>query len=231
MNFPVSLCRMFALFLGATLLVAIHIGCDGRSLSSSTARELLQPRIAREYGLVVPKNAEFTWRPPPRYDSILLAESVGLVSAAHTTAMVQYYGMERRTIRKPDMGDKFTVSLTEKGKASEYWDGQGTSSEFFFLTAANTVDEILDITQDPEGQYLVLFSFVQNQTTLGKEIAAAAKASGQSWAVDGARYRGKATIVYDGFLKLHVLKKLYRSPWEREEWGESSWLEPNRTDG
>jgi len=204
------------------LVFSLSLGsCGNSDLSKGKAKDIINEHFRDYYDLVVPKKAEFSFEAPRGYKNILIAHKLGLVNSKQVSAILGQYGMGH-SIEKPSMGDSFLISLSEKGNFAPHL--EDIHGNICFLTSQNNIEDILELTKGQDNQYTVLFSFTEKYTDFGKEAMLVAQQVNSKWTDDNSKFRGKATIVYDSFLKKYVLKNLLRSHWEKEQWGPSAWV-------
>jgi outer membrane lipoprotein-sorting protein len=201
------------------LMIAL-CSCGDAGLSKGKAKDIIVEHFKDYYDLVVPTKAEFTFEVPGGYKNILIAQKLGLINAKQVSAMLGQYGMGH-SIEKPSMGDTFSITLSEKGNSVPHV--EDVHGNICFLTSENKIDDILECTKGQDNQYTVLFSFTEKYTDSGKEGFLASKELNSPWSDDNSKFRGKATMAYDSFLKKYVLKNLVRSKWEKEQWRPSKW--------
>lgn len=101
------------------------------------------------------------------------------------------------------------VSLTEQGLETHHISHEENINLIGFIVGNREIIEIININIDNNTVY---FSYAFKPNELGIAIG-----------FEESKYRGKAKIVYDPFLKNHVFKGMMWSPWEREEWQPTNW--------
>lgn len=202
------------------VLVTLLCSCGDSGLSKGKAKDIIEEHFKDYYDLIVPKKAEFTFEAPRGYKNILIAQRLGIINAKQISAILGQYGMGH-SIEKPSMGDTFSITLSEKGNAVPHM--EDVHGNIGFLTSQNKIDDILELTKGQENQFSVLFAFTEKYTDFGKEVFLASKQVQSPWTDDNSKFRGKATIAYDSFLKKYVLKNLVRSNWEKEQWRPGKW--------
>lgn len=191
--------------------------CGDSGLSKEQAKEIIDASFRDNYDLSVPDSILIELGKIFGYQGILSAAKLGVVTTKQVDSVIGQFGA-RTSIEKPNVGDKFTITVTEKGKAVPHLnDVYGNTC---FLTSHSNIIEILEISKSQDNRYTVLFSFSSKYTDFGKSVALAAKELNPPWAWsdDNTRFRGKATIVYDAFLNKFVLTDLIHSDWDKEAW-------------
>lgn len=191
-------------WLGISVLLLLA-SCGGSDLSKSKAKEILEQHIGKCYGLAVPANVAFTSPQNIRFRHVKLARALELVDTTQTEGA-----------SGPQLSDYYDVTLTEKGGSYPHFEDSRKNT--MFLVAENKIDEIVDIKKNREKQFTVLFSYTQSYSDLGKEIAAEMQQYDLSWIEDNSRLRGRATLVYDSYLKHYVVQSMVWSEWEKENW-------------
>jgi hypothetical protein len=209
----------FLVYLGF-LFVALLCSCAESGLSKGKSKDVIEEHFKDYYDLFVPKKAEFTFEAPPSYKAILTARKMGLINANKVSSTALFFG-KGCTIEKPCMGDTFAITITDKGNSIPHLEDK--YGNVHFLTSQNKINNILEVTKDQDNQFTVLFSFIEKYNDLGKEVVLVGKQFNFYWTEDNSKFRGKATIVYDSFLKKYVLRNLVRSPWEKENWYPAKW--------
>jgi len=204
--------------------------CNGSPVSKQEAKVLISTHFTKQYGLGIPRAIEIdgaSFFNNQEFENLLyqprLALATGLITAYKTS--VPLFGAEKTakilTIGQMDFNDRrLDFSLTRKATEDLYWKDDNS---FWFITAENDISEILQVVPRPDGKIEVLFVFTENYTPLGLEIISAAGTLGPPWTPDHSKFRGKATVRYDEFLKRAVLENLLRSSWEPEQWRPAIW--------
>jgi len=190
-------------FLGVFSLSLLS-GCGDSTPSRSETTKVLEKHLARCYGLAVPANLALVSTSDPRYTHVRMARDLELVETNQTTG--------------PHGRDSLQIALTEKGSTSQVF--EDIHKNTLFLVSENKIDEIVEITKLPGNskQFAVSFSYTQSYNELGKKIAAEMNQYGYSWLDDNTKLRGKATIVYDTYLKCYVVQNMMWSEWELQTW-------------
>lgn len=105
------------------------------------------------------------------------------------------------------------TELTEKGRKSGYITKYKDNNRFGFLFGKREVLKIVEIMDD-------------NTILFGYRLYPSEYAYDFGYKKDTEyKYRGKAVAKYDPFLEKYVFKGALFSPWEREEWGETTWTD------
>ncbi len=198
---------------------AVVAGCGDSDLSKSMSKKTIQPCIKEWYGNPVPKTLEF-----PRHGQyrgfVINAKNLGLIEVTLKHSLYGFLGVES-TIEKPSFESLFNAKLTEKGKKNAALsDREGRV--IYFPIASIQIDEVLDIKKEQDGNYTVYASIVEKDSDLGRELM---QMKGESKPV---KSRLKALLSYDKFLKKYVVKKIQSSPWDKEEWGPTRWVEETK---
>lgn len=111
---------------------------------------------------------------------------------------------------KNNMENVFTTSLTEKGKNHKHawleWDANTVMFEIGEY-------EILEIVKIDEKENMVYFAVEYIPNDIGKSIGREIK-----------KYRAKAKIEYDDFLKRFAWKGAMGCAWEGGDWYKTSWI-------
>lgn len=203
--------------------------CQDGSISKSEAKSLIEAHLSDEYGLVVPEAVFMDFeriRDPDQLQANLvgprLALDLGLVTGIRTTQ--NGYRENLSEVKKnADALSRYDFAITAKAKTIPHWAGNGA---LWFVTARNEIVDVLQITPTAAGDQEVLFAFVEKYTPLGLEAVSSAERRGEwKWTEDGTKFRGKATLRYDEFLKKFVLRNLLRSDWQNETWRPATWAE------
>jgi len=226
--------------LGIVFLLLCLFAC-GDGPSKKEAKEAIDKHIKDCYGLVIPSTFIYSTPPTSRYWSIALAKNLGLADTALASTVAPTLGADR-TFEMTTVGDKFNVTLAEKGSAAAHVeDGNGY---VVFLISQNTVEEVVSVGKGDDKlfwipdakpddsaaksktkqKYIALFSCVNKYTAFGKTIADKTKEYHLEWPDDNTKLRGKALLVYDDFLKKYTVKGLMISKWEKEEWRFPVWF-------
>jgi hypothetical protein len=215
-----KLLRFYLLFIA---LILCLLSCGEKGLSKGEARNLIDNHIKDFYGFTVPEKVRFELFFPEKtaasHKRILTAIGTGIINA---TFIKGEWGLfAKGTIHKPVDGEVYSITLTDKGKSIPHLSTK--DGQIGFLTGHREIDEIISIEKQKDDQYIVMFSYVFKTndfyTSVLKELNR--KPSGET----AIKYRGKAIISYDRFLKKYVLKSYKWSLWDKEEWKGTSWID------
>lgn len=228
--------------LGVVLLLLCLSAC-GEGPSKKEAKAVIGAHIKDCYGLVVPSRFVYYGPPTSRYWNIALAKDLNLIDAT-AAASAGYSAAAVRTLETIGDGDRFDITLTDKGKATAHLEGH--LDYIVFLVSGNTVEEIVSIEKGDAGQfpaadggadqqpaatqggakqqYVVKFSFVSKYNDFGKTAAAKTKEYHLDWPDDNTKVRGKALLAYDEFTKKYVVKGIMISKWDKEDWRYPVWF-------
>ncbi len=99
------------------------------------------------------------------------------------------------------------------------------------MTAKNEVDDIVQINPLEGAKFEVLYTFRETYTALGLDVTRVSAEANQPWTPNGTKFRGRAKIRYDDFLKKFILTDLERSRWDEENGGRprGRWSRPVET--
>ena len=194
----------FIAYLGIPCMLLLS-SCGDPNLSKGEAKEILEKHIGKCYGLAIPPNVTLTPPSNIRFKHVRLARDLELVDTAQTAGA----SGQRAS-------DSYDVTLTEKGASHPYFEDK--HKNIMFLVSENKIDEIIEIKKDKENQFTVLFSYTQSYNNLGKVIALEMQQQDLSWIEDNSRFRGRAHLAYDRYLKSFVIKGMMWSEWEKEAW-------------
>jgi len=198
-------------------------GCGESGLSKSKAKNIIEPLFKEYYDCPIPQKLHFTFKAPRLYRNVLVAKKLGLADVTQTGSDIGPLGWGS-TVEKPKMGSIFTVALTEKGRSTPTMKSQNGIT--LFLLGTRTIDDVVEIKKESEGTiYTVLFSGTVEFNELGKQSLAIWKDLFGQTLKEKSKYRYRASISYDSFLKKYVVKSIKFSPWEKEEWLNTSWIE------
>lgn len=208
----------------ATLMSLLFLTSCYRSqeLTIDTAKNVLEQHIGKCYGLSIPKVVIGTTPPSIEYTLVHLARDAGLVETSQEVA-----GSGKTS-------DRVSVQLSEKGNAVAHF--EDIRQNISFQVAENTIDEIISITREgitsdtAVNRYLVLFSYTQTYTELGKSLLEMKTDFNQSWIEDDSKFRGKAIVHFDKFLKHYVVENMMWSAWNREDWQPARFLTNSKKD-
>ncbi len=198
-----SVIASFFVFLEVFSLVLL-CGCGESTPSRSEVTKILEKHLSKCYGLAVPANLTLGSTSDPRYIHVNLARDLELVETSQTAGPYGRANLE--------------ITLTEKGNAGPAF--EDIHKNILFLVSENKIDEIVEIAKQPgkNKQCIVSFAYTQTYNEVGKKIAGEMVQYGYSWLDDNTKLRGKATVVYDAYLKRYVLQNMMWSEWEHQKW-------------
>jgi len=210
----------YFIFICLVLCTTFLFGCGDSGLSKGKAKDILESHLKDWYGFLLPQKVEFMGGTINSYNFILAAKNMGLIEANSTSSIFGSLGV-KSYIEKPKLGDVFSITLTEKGNSTQHliYANKGIC----FLVGHRKIDDIVEIKKGENDQYTVLFSYILNYNKLGKEFSSLSQKKGSNPLDDNLKLRGKATIVYDPFLKKYIAKSIMWSNWENENWKPQSW--------
>jgi len=190
-------------------------------LSKTKAEEIIKEHFSESYSFCIPKKAAFTYEPPKGHKFILTAKKLGLVDVKQVSAMFGQYGMNSR-IEKPNSGDVFSIELSDKGKSVS--NVENTNGDICFLTSQRIINDIIEIQSTQDNQYTILFSYIREFNEFGHQSLLDLQPTLNAKSFENSKFRGKATIVYDAFLKEFVLRNVLYSNWDKEVWHPAWWI-------
>ena len=130
---------------------------------------------------------------------------LGILKTWKRTGLIDYKAYKRK------MGIYYEIvtTLTPKGRSTYHVTGEDNDAMVHFVAGKRKLIDIVKIDADGETVY---FSYAFEPNELGV-----------LWGHKPGRFRGKAKIVLDAFLKKYVFKGVMISDWEREKWRSTVW--------
>ena len=207
----------------AFLCIMLLVCACGKSgdLSKGDARDILEKHFKDFYSIFLPQEIAFTFQAPWNYKNVLLAKRMGMVIVKQTSSALGQFGMGN-DIEKPGMGDNFSITLTKKGRGYKHLNT--ADGNICFLIGKITLNDIVDLKKEANGEFTVLFSFTLSLNELGRELMSSLYSNSVN-SSGSESCRGKAVISYDPFIKDFLLKKILSSEWKKENWMPMPWID------